>query len=758
MVEEQKTHKKLYCAEVQIGQNGRQNLVHYDAKKLLRSMGIGTLFCQGTVFTLTKNVYVNILEYSTVCFMIATVAYFFDLSDSFVTELQGGTKALSSTLKRLTPFVFGLFLSLTMKRWWDLRVGELGVVMGSIVQNVSFVSQFGCRVDMSPTERKEFEGDCIHLARLGVASLECVAQNSRGDFSFDALMMEGILTAEEARILEPRCARAQVLWSWGQALGAELLDKCLPGTHAPNHNPWMAECTAASYAISRMEAFQDCQLPFPYVHMLVMLVGVNNMVLCVILGLNVAVAARGGPWYISVPDLMHLILVPSMYQALLEICFLMEDPLGDDLTDFPMMALQAACYDTARDIIRASFAFWNQQRAQDPSKQWLGGPRQKPEAVAPAASSPLPVQPLPTPVPARRPCSPSPDAADLLLQAIRSSATRPSVDDGIAADVANLSALALEYGYSEFPAANARAALAREAVGPLLPLGAPVICMLGADDDEGALVAALVAAVAGRSAERLAELGAVVVLLSGHGSTQRAFVTGFGDAFPTIVRLVDEGAPPASAAGGGARAWRRLSEGTDSQLVAELLGLLCDVCVAATGGPETVRQVQLALDRGAAVLPLCCEVRSSGVSGASTSGFQPATLPRPSWASEEQWRILQTPPSQSSVETVAATAADLLCSRAAVAADLGDAARGDPGGRRRRALAKLRRECRSEELRLRDLCAQLPPSLREDSKAGAVITKFDVAGRGALPLLRLPGPAEATPCMTLSERSDLTSL
>lgn len=744
---EQWTHKKLHCVEVQMGHRGHWNMVHYDAKLLLRSMGLGTLFCQGTVFTLTRDIYINMVAYGAVCIIIAFAVVNFDLSNSVLSELRDGFSALADTQKRLTPFVFGLFISLTMKRWWELRLNELGMVMGAIVQCVSFVNQIGCRVDMSAAERRAFNDDCLHMTRLGVASLECVAQRSQGDFSFDELMKEGILTVEESRILEDHGGRAFVLWSWIQSLGASLLDETLPASYAPNHNPWMTQCAHASYAVSRMEAFQDSQLPFPYVHMLVMLVGANNWVMCVLLGLNMAAHWRDGPWSVTVPDILNLLLVPSMYQALLQICSHMEDPLGNDLTDFPVLALQATVYDASRDMMRACHAFWQHRKAAGISDLWLGGPKQKPKAPISSAC------PLPVPIPVRRTC-PSKDASDLLLQTLRASlgpnsadeaADRPACTSGSTAVAAKLSALALEHGYSELPTAHARAALAREAVGHLLPLGAPVICMLGADDKCGG-GEAVVAAIAGRSAERLAELGAVVVLLAGQGSTQRAFVSGFGDDFPAVFRLVPQGTDGAAAAchARGIQ-WQQLLARADSTLLADILGLLCDVCLAAAGGPELAGEVQAALDRGAAVLPVCCGKFGSSTSSCAlngASGFQLSALQRPSWATDDEWNVLLTPVSPASLETVAATAADLLCSRAAACAEAGDRTRGDSGGRRRRALAKMRRECRAEELRLRDYHARLRPSSTSNCLGSGSGAKITCSSQRGIPLLRLPDSSE----------------
>merc|ERR1719329_2087574 len=118
-----------------------------------------------------------------------------------------------------------------------------------------------------------------------------------------------------------------------------------------------------------------------------------------------------------------------MYQSLLQICFLMEDPLGDDLTDFPILATQADIYVTSRDLVRACREFWQHRRAAgQPCAPSFRGPACKPK---PAAVQAAPT-PTPTKSPPRCPVSPGVDAADVLLQVLRTSAP---LGAGVAADV-----------------------------------------------------------------------------------------------------------------------------------------------------------------------------------------------------------------------------------------------------------------------------------------------------------------------------------
>merc|ERR1719198_831052 len=96
--------------------------------------------------------------------------------------------------------------------------------------------------------------------------------------------------------------------------------------------------------------------------MIVMLVTANNFMMSIVAGLQMAQAVQEGAWAEFVLRLMNLIVVPSMYQALLFICFLVEDPLGDDVTDFPIIAFQSNTYLTCKTILAGTYKFWDLRR------------------------------------------------------------------------------------------------------------------------------------------------------------------------------------------------------------------------------------------------------------------------------------------------------------------------------------------------------------------------------------------------------------
>merc|ERR1719469_1292946 len=99
----------------------------------------------------------------------------------------------------------------------------------------------------------------------------------------------------------------------------------------------------------------------------------------------IAWAIRDGSTMTIFVRLMHLFVVNMMYQALLQVCFLLEDPLGDDVTDFPMMSFQIRIYTESKKLLQAVRAFWDIRRREVPRDNiWPPAPPAPQPAPAPA--------------------------------------------------------------------------------------------------------------------------------------------------------------------------------------------------------------------------------------------------------------------------------------------------------------------------------------------------------------------------------------
>merc|ERR1712070_1010616 len=96
---------------------------------------------------------------------------------------------IATDMQPLTMFIFGLFTSLSIGRWWSLRIDSLGFVMDAIVYNTAFLSgNLVRKTHLSPEEVKHVEQDIIKCMKLGIASLQALTQKSRGEVNMYKLV------------------------------------------------------------------------------------------------------------------------------------------------------------------------------------------------------------------------------------------------------------------------------------------------------------------------------------------------------------------------------------------------------------------------------------------------------------------------------------------------------------------------------------------------------------------------------------------
>merc|ERR1712232_1419599 len=92
--------------------------------------------------------------------------------------------------------------------------------------------------------------------------------------------------------------------------------------------------------ITAIHEYIRTQLPFPYVHMIILLVNVNNLVMALEAGLRCGMYAWTDGHIAVVCEAIKGMLVPLLYQGLLQITVFLSDPLGDDIIDFPIIEYQ----------------------------------------------------------------------------------------------------------------------------------------------------------------------------------------------------------------------------------------------------------------------------------------------------------------------------------------------------------------------------------------------------------------------------------
>eukprot|EP00931_Biecheleriopsis_adriatica_P005277 TRINITY_DN106801_c0_g1_i1.p1 TRINITY_DN106801_c0_g1~~TRINITY_DN106801_c0_g1_i1.p1 ORF type:complete len:535 (-),score=88.98 TRINITY_DN106801_c0_g1_i1:73-1647(-) len=368
-----------------VGFSGREKIVHYNFRKLINIPPLLTALFKGTVFNLDKSLMINMAKYL-VLGAVSAIALLYGSDEngieSFTSNSMPNINAATDQISRFCPFLFGLFVSLSLSRWWTMRDNGIGNAADYMISLSSFLISNAVRRLPQEDDWKIFERVHARIVRYALASLSCVAKESRGDTaSMDDLVRLNLVTEEEKTLLENVEAhnRGEALWCWISALSSEAMEMIqLP---APNFNMLYTHLRNATKGIHVIHQHLTTQLPFPYVHMITLLVNTHNCIVAVVAGLKFAVALHGERPAECAMQFMHLVIVPTMYQGLLQICMFLSDPFGEDIIDFPILEMQIEVSDVCKDMMRSTRRIyedrWSEKRAPLPHADPIKLPERK---------------------------------------------------------------------------------------------------------------------------------------------------------------------------------------------------------------------------------------------------------------------------------------------------------------------------------------------------------------------------------------------
>jgi len=325
------------------GISGQPKLLEYDLKKLVRGGGIATALTRGTIIRLDDGVLRAVTSLFLISGCVATILW---ASVEEVKEVDTKSlEALAEYMNGFCPFVLGLYISLALTRWWALRVQALGAVFDAVANVALIVS---C---VLPGPEHSAVRDLV--VKWGMASIFLLAKAARGDPRDDDLVSKGLLSQSEIDKLQGISpdGRAMVMWAWIMRLCQETFESAQgPRPHAPKLMLVFNQCINARNGIQTIHTYLKTQLPFAYVHLLTLLVNVNNVIVAVKCGVVFIVALSNEDPQTMGYQLLMLLLVPVLYHGLLSISYVIQDPFGEDMLDFPIAAYieyVAQCCDAA---------------------------------------------------------------------------------------------------------------------------------------------------------------------------------------------------------------------------------------------------------------------------------------------------------------------------------------------------------------------------------------------------------------------------
>lgn len=334
LVEMYASHSRLEKGKVvtlAYGIAGIPKLLVYDLRKLVRYGGVATSLTPGTILRVDDGVMRHMLGLLLIAISVAVAMWAFieDLTSIDTKSLEG----LAEYMNGFCPFVLGLYISLALARWWALRTQALSSVFDAVANTAMIVA---C---VLPNNEHRAVRDMV--VKWGMASIFLLVKAAREDPKDQDLVEKGLLSADEVGKLEGISpdGRAMVMWAWIMRICQETFESSRgPRPHAPKLILIFNQCISARNGIQCIHTYLKTQLPFAYVHLLTLLVNMNNLVVSVKCGAVFIVALANNDPQTMAYQFLGLVLVPVLYHGLLSISYVIQDPFGEDMLDFPIAA------------------------------------------------------------------------------------------------------------------------------------------------------------------------------------------------------------------------------------------------------------------------------------------------------------------------------------------------------------------------------------------------------------------------------------
>ena len=230
-------------------------------------------------------------------------------------------KVLLTFMNGLCTFLLGLFISLSLSRWWSMRhscLGELWKAVAEITlvsctylkSNSNTNSTNGntngntngtngtngtttdTHNDKLPTKQQEQHKLKKELTRMGLLSFLLLFKDARAepdstDSSYLRSFEErGLCTAQEATVLRRVSVKSAIPWVWALDLIARALENgTIPATLRFD---LQGCCMRGRTAVQHTLTYVQTPLPLMYVHLVVLLVKATSVVWSFFVGANLA--------------------------------------------------------------------------------------------------------------------------------------------------------------------------------------------------------------------------------------------------------------------------------------------------------------------------------------------------------------------------------------------------------------------------------------------------------------------------------------
>jgi len=281
-------------------------------------------------------------------------------SSSVVHSSVSGIQARIISLKDLVDlfltgivFLLGGYVTQSLVRWWSIRKDGVGALWNAMCA-LSLIA-----TSMYPSSSPEHREARNLVIRYGLLTLQLLFIEARApemnvpiEETIHTLEGNGLATTEERKVLQELPARSHIALGWlaaffEDALSAKSELACaFSPTNCDNgrYSQIFVQLTKARESINIVQAHLDCQMPYGYVHIILLtshVTAVTNTIYC---GLAIGVGLRemfetdAGP-AIYLPFLaiytLRTLFVPFLLDGMLLIGTVIANPLGKEVDDFP---------------------------------------------------------------------------------------------------------------------------------------------------------------------------------------------------------------------------------------------------------------------------------------------------------------------------------------------------------------------------------------------------------------------------------------
>lgn len=344
-----------FLVHVGVTETGKK--IHwYNFKKLVKYSAVTMMFTTGTIYRMTNDIWFQMSGYFAVFIVAVLTAFAIDIGGDSEESGLDDLVDISENIQMLCPFLFGMFVSTTLKRWWSIRTDAIGKCADHLVNLSGMVASLGVRILHADADWSVFLENHERLVNYGLASMSFAAIESGEGVDIDHPVRMGYLTSEEFECLRDCSDRshAATIWCWIGAVASELLEMCK--VPPPNFNVMLQEVRMGVAGIHTLHHYVRTPLPFPYIHLITFLVNLHNFLMAFVAGFRFTAAWAKGHTIVQVFDVFQFLVVPILYQSILLVCVEIMDPMGRDIIDFPVRLMQletaSACFEQTRTTRR----------------------------------------------------------------------------------------------------------------------------------------------------------------------------------------------------------------------------------------------------------------------------------------------------------------------------------------------------------------------------------------------------------------------